>query len=35
MSKQFDIDIDFGDREAVLKLIQHTPAAILRDGAMI
>ena len=35
MSTQFDIDIDFGDREAVLKLIQHTPAAILRDGAMV
>ena len=34
-TKQFDIDIDFGDRDAVLKLIQHTPAAILRDGAMI
>jgi hypothetical protein len=35
MSTQFDIDIDFGDRDAVLKLIKHTPAAILRDGAMI
>ena len=34
-SEQFDIDIDFGDRDAVLKLIKHTPAAILRDGAMI
>jgi hypothetical protein len=35
MSAQFDIDIDFGDRERVLKLIQHTPAAILRDGEMV
>ena len=35
MSKQFDIDIDFGDRDAVLKLIQHTPASILRDGVMV
>lgn len=34
-AKQFDIDIDFGDREQVLKLIQHTPATILRDGEMI
>lgn len=34
-AKQFDIDIDFGDREAVLKLIEHTPASILRDGAMV
>jgi hypothetical protein len=27
-----DIDIDFADREAVLKLIKHTPAAINRNG---
>jgi hypothetical protein len=32
MSTQFDIDIDFGDRDAVLKLIQHTPASMLRDS---
>ena len=35
MNKQFDIDIDFGDRESVLRLIDHTPATILRDGEMI
>ena len=34
-AKQFDIDIDFGDRDSVLRLIEHTPAAILRDGEMI
>lgn len=27
-----DIDIDFADREQILKLIQHTPAAIHRNG---
>ena len=27
-----DIDIDFADRDAVLKLIKHTPAAINRNG---
>jgi hypothetical protein len=27
-----DIDIDFGDRESVLKLIQHTPARQLHQG---
>jgi hypothetical protein len=30
-----DIDIDFADREAVLKHIQHTPAAIHRNGERI
>lgn len=35
MSTQFDIDIDFGDRDAVLKLIQHTPASMLRDGELV
>jgi hypothetical protein len=28
----FDIDIDTGDRDQLLKLIAHTPASILRDG---
>lgn len=32
---QFDIDIDFGDRDKILKLIKHTPASILRDGELI
>ena len=27
-----DIDIDFADRDAVLKLIEHVPAAIHRNG---
>lgn len=27
-----DIDIDFADREAVLKVIKHTPASIYRNG---
>ena len=27
-----DIDLDFADREAVLKLIQHTPARQIVDG---
>ena len=28
----FDIDIDVGDRDQLLKLIRHTPASINRDG---
>jgi hypothetical protein len=31
MKFRSDIDIDFGDREQALKLIQHTPATIVRD----
>ena len=33
LTKRFssDIDIDFGDREQVLKLIQHVPATIMRE----
>ena len=27
-----DIDIDFADRDSVLKLIQHTPARQLHQG---
>ena len=27
-----DIDIDFGDRTRALKLLEHTPASINRDG---
>ncbi len=31
----FDIDLDFADRDKVLSLIKHTPAAINRDGKFI
>lgn len=34
MKFQSDIDIDFGNREDVLKLIKHTPASILKDGKL-
>jgi hypothetical protein len=30
-----DIDIDFGNREDILKLIKHIPASIRRDGAVV
>jgi hypothetical protein len=30
-----DIDIDFGNRDAALQLIKHTPAGIIRDGKLI
>jgi len=30
----FDIDIDVGDRERLLKLISHTPASMHRDGVV-
>ena len=30
-----DIDIDFGNREDILKLIKHIPASISRDGAVV
>lgn len=30
-----DIDIDFRDRTEILKIIQHTPASILRDDNLI
>jgi hypothetical protein len=29
-----DIDLDFGDRDAILSRIQHVPAAMLRDGQL-
>jgi len=31
----FDIDIDVGDRDRLLKLIDHTPASIDRDGHVL
>ena len=27
-----DVDIDFFDRDGVLKLFKHTPASIIKDG---
>jgi len=30
-----DIDIDFANREAILKLIKATPAGIIRDGKLV
>jgi hypothetical protein len=30
-----DIDIDFANREAVLQLIKHVPASMLRDGKLV
>jgi hypothetical protein len=30
-----DIDIDFGNREDILKLIKHIPASIRRDGDVV
>jgi hypothetical protein len=35
MKFQSDIDIDFADRKAILKLIQHTPASQLRDDQLV
>lgn len=31
----FDIDIDLGDRDKLLRVIRHVPAAMLRDGDMV
>lgn len=31
----FDIDLDFADRDLALTLLDHTPAAIVRDGKLI
>ena len=35
MKFQSDIDIDFADRTAILKLIQHVPASQLKDDKLI
>lgn len=35
MKFQSDIDIDFANREHILKLIKHTPASILRDDKLV
>ena len=30
-----DVDIDFFDRDGVLKLFKHAPASIIKDGEII
>ena len=30
-----DIDLDFADREKILKLLQHRPAGMIKDGHLI
>jgi hypothetical protein len=35
MNFNSDIDIDFGDRQQILNLLQHHPAGIIRDGKLI
>ena len=30
-----DVDIDFFDRDGVLKLFKHTPASMIKDGEII
>ena len=35
MKFRSDIDIDFGNRDAALSLIQHTAAGIVRDGELV
>lgn len=37
MSKKFssDIDIDFGNREDILRIIKHVPAGIIRAGNLV
>ena len=35
MKFKSDIDIDFGDRAQALRLLDHTPASILRNGALV
>lgn len=35
MKFKSDIDIDFGNRDLALKLLDHTPAGIIRDGKLV
>lgn len=35
MKFKSDIDVDFGNRDAALALLKHTPAGIIRDGKLI
>lgn len=30
-----DVDIDFSDRTAALRVLEHTPASMLRDGKLV
>ena len=32
MKINFDVDIDMADRDKFLKLVEHIPASIKRDG---
>ena len=34
MKFKSDVDIDFGDREKILSLLNHTPASIIRDDKL-
>mgnify|MGYP003704287527 FL=1 len=35
MNRDFDIDLDFANRDQVLKLIDHVPAMMLQDGQRV
>ena len=35
MKFKSDIDIDFGNRDIALSLVDHTPAGIMRDGVLV
>ena len=35
MNRDFDIDLDFANRDQVLKLIDHVPAMMLQDGQQV
>ena len=35
MKFQADIDIDFGDRDKVLKHVEHIPASIYRNDEVV
>jgi hypothetical protein len=35
MTKTFDVDLDFGNRDAALAVLPHVPASILRDGKLV
>lgn len=35
MSRNFDIDLDFDNRDAALQLIEHVPASMMQDGKLV
>lgn len=35
MKRNFDIDLDFADRDQVLNLLEHTPASQWRNGQLV